>query len=188
MRSEREKMLAGELYRPTDPELVTMRRRARKMARALYDISPDDPTKRDELLRALLGTVGVTPEIEPPFHCDYGVHIHAGARLYVNANCVFLDCARIDIGDDVMIGPGVHLYTATHPLDAATRISGVEYAKPVRIGHRVWIGGAAVIAPGVTIGDEAVIAAGSVVIRDVPAGAKVGGNPARPLGGGSPIA
>jgi maltose O-acetyltransferase len=173
--SERAKMLAGELYDAMDPELAAGRRRARDLV-TRYNADPE-PT----LLRELLGEVGADAVVEPPFHCDYGDNVVIGERFYANAGCVFLDCAAITIGDRVLLGPGVHFYAATHPLDAETRRSGLEYARPVTIGDDVWIGGAAVVLPGVTIGDRAVIGAGSVVSRNVPTDVVAAGNPCRPL-------
>ncbi|MDI3288242.1 sugar O-acetyltransferase [Polyangium sp. 15x6] len=179
--SERERMLAGELYRPDDPELVAARSRARRLSRAYDEVPEDEPARRREILDALFGTLGSGAFIEPPFRCDYGVNIHAGDGLYMNFGCVLLDCNRIDIGHRVLLAPGVHIYTATHPLDAALRASGRELARPVRIGDDVWLGGGAIVLPGVTIGDGAVIGAGSVVTKDVAAGWVVAGNPARPI-------
>ncbi|WP_348652863.1 sugar O-acetyltransferase [Polyangium sp. y55x31] len=179
--SERERMLAGELYRPDDPELVAARTRARRLSRAYDEIPEDEPTRRRKILDALFGTLGSKAFLEPPFRCDYGANIHAGDSLYMNFGCVLLDCNRIDIGHRALLGPNVHIYTATHPLDAALRASGRELAKPVRIGNDVWIGGGAIVLPGVTIGDGAVIGAGSVVTKDVAAGWVVAGNPARPI-------
>jgi maltose O-acetyltransferase len=173
--TERERMLAGELYDASDPELVAGRRRVRE----LVDRYNADPAP--ELLRELLGEVGPDAVVEPPFHCDYGDNVALGERFYANAGCVFLDCARIAFGDRVLLGPGVHVYAATHPVDTETRRRGLEYARPVTIGDDVWIGGAAVVLPGVTIGDRAVIGAGSVVTKDVSADVVAGGNPCRPL-------
>lgn len=176
-RSEREKMLAGELYVALDPELVAARRRARTVLRE-YNAQEDAATRRS-LLERLLGAVGPDAWIEPPFFCDYGSHIHLGARAYLNSQCVILDCNRVDIGDDAMFGPGVHVYAATHPLDADERIQGRELAHPVRIGAKTWIGGGAIICPGVTIGEGTTIGAGSVVTRDVPPYVLAVGNPCR---------
>jgi maltose O-acetyltransferase len=178
-------MIAGDLYLASDPELVDLRRRARRLTRLFNQTSEDQSAERAALLGELFGSLGPGPEIEPDFRCDYGFNIRAGARLYVNFGCVILDCAPVTIGDNCLIGPGVHVYAATHPADAAARARGREFARPVSIGHNVWIGGGAIICPGVTIGDDAVIGAGSVVIRDVPAGAVVAGNPARSLRGPS---
>jgi maltose O-acetyltransferase len=178
MPSEREKMIAGQLYRASDPELVAAHLRAQELLARYNASAPSVAAEREALLRELFGALGDAPIVKPRFACDYGF-IRAGRNLFVNYDCVFLDCAPIDIGDDVQIGPAVQLYTATHPLDPAVRRSGLEAARPVRIGDNVWIGGGAIVLPGVTIGDDAVIGAGSVVTRDVPAGKVVVGNPAR---------
>lgn len=179
MKSELDKMIAGDLYRADDPELVAARLAARKLVRRFNHSDDDDLSGRFALLTELFGAVGEGSFIEPTFRCDYGFNIRIGRKFYANFDCVFLDCAPITIGDEVMLAPGVHLYTATHPMDHETRASGLELARPITIGNRVWIGGRSVILPGVTIGDFAVIAAGSVVSRDVPAGAVVRGVPAR---------
>ena len=180
MPSEREKMIAGELYRASDPELVAARLRAQELLVRYNASAPADAGARSALLRELFGAVGNAPTVMPRFSCDYGFNITIGRNLFVNYDCVFLDVAPIEIGDDVQIAPAVQLYTATHPLDPAVRRSGLEGGLPIRIGHNAWIGGGAIVHPGVTIGDDAVIGAGSVVTRDVAAGAIVVGNPARP--------
>jgi maltose O-acetyltransferase len=179
--SERDKMLAGELYLASDAELLAARHRARRLTRAHGELDPADAAGQEAVLRQLFGTLGAGATIEPPFACDYGTNIHAGARLYINVQGVILDCARVDIGDDVLMGPGVHLYTATHPLDAAVRASGLELARPIRIGRRVFLGGGTRVLPGVTIGDDTVVGAGSVVTRDLPPGVVAAGNPCRVL-------
>jgi len=184
MPSEREKMIAGELYRASDPELAAAHLRAQDLLARYNATAPRDASQRDALLRKLFGAVGDGTVVKPRFMCDYGFNIRAGRNLFVNYDCIFLDVAPIEIGDDVQIAPAVQLYTATHPLDPAVRRSGLESGRPIRIGHNVWIGGGAIVLPGVTIGDDAVIGAGSVVTRDVPAGAIVVGNPARVRGGG----
>jgi maltose O-acetyltransferase len=179
MPTEREKMISGELYRASDPELVAAHLRAQELL-ALYNASaPSDGSGRTSLLRELFGAVGDGTVVKPRFLCDYGFNIRAGRNLFVNYDCIFLDVAPIDIGDDVQIAPAVQLYTATHPLDPQMRRSGLESGRPIRIGDNVWIGGGAIVLPGVTLGDDAVIGAGSVVTRDVPAGVVVVGNPAR---------
>lgn len=177
--SEFAKMLAGELYLSYDPELVDLRRRARRLTRMFNQTTEEQSPERSALLTELFGTLGPSADIEPDFRCDYGFNIRAGARLYMNFGCVVLDCALVTIGDGCLFGPGVHLYTATHPLDTATRASGRELARPITLGHNVWIGGGAIIGPDVTIGDGAVIGAGSVVVKSVAAGEVVVGNPAR---------
>jgi maltose O-acetyltransferase len=169
-------MVAGELYDALDPELVEARERARLLL-ARYNATGDR-----EALTALFGRLADDTVVEPPFHCDYGFNISVGRRFYANVNCVFLDCAPIEIGDHVLLGPGVHLYTATHPPDAAERRSGLELAKPISVGDDAWLGGGAIVLPGVTIAARAVVGAGSVVTRDVSADERVAGNPARPIG------
>jgi maltose O-acetyltransferase len=178
--TEREKMLAGEPYRASDPELRTAHMRAQRLLARYNASAPGDFAERTSLLRELFGSVGENAIVQPRFSCDYGTQIKAGRNLFVNYDCVFLDCAPIELGDDVQIGPAVQIYTATHPLEPGLRRSGLESALPVRIGNNVWIGGAAVVLPGVEIGDDVVIGAGSVVTRSVARGAVVVGNPARP--------
>lgn len=181
MRSEKEKMLAGELYDAGDPQLVRERRRARDLLRALNGPGGGEAEARAEIIRELIGAAGEGVLIEPPFFCDYGSNIRLGDRVFFNFNCVVLDVAQVIIGSDVMFGPAVQLYTATHPMDYQTRRAGLEAAKPVTIGSDVWIGGGAIILPGVTIGARSVIGAGSVVTRDVPDGVFAAGNPCRVL-------
>lgn len=178
MDSEKEKMLNGGLYDATDPELVAERERARDLTRLYNRTTTDDSDDRRELLEDLLGAFGEDCYIEPPFRCDYGDNIHVGEHFDANFDCVVLDVCRVDIGKNCMMGPGVHIYTATHPLDAEDRVAGPEYGKPVTIGDNVWIGGRAVINPGVTIGDDVVVGSGAVVTEDVPDGVVVQGNPA----------
>ena len=146
----------------------------------MYNATTEEETaRRRELLVELFGAIGAGEEIEPDFRCDYGFNIRAGAKLFMNFGCVVLDCAPVTIGDGCLFGPGVHIYAATHPTDPAVRLTGRELARPVTIGHNVWVGGGAIICPGVTIGDGAVIGAGAVVTRDVGAGVTVVGNPGR---------
>lgn len=179
--TEKEKMLKGELYHAGDPELVRDRKNARRLTRLYNQTLEIEGTERNALLAELLGSMGKDPYIEPTFRCDYGYNIHLGDHFYANFDCVFLDVCDIRIGNHCFIAPGVHIYTATHPLHAKERISGAEYGKPVTIGHNVWIGGGAIINPGVRIGDNAVIASGAVVTKDVRENMVVGGNPARIL-------
>ena len=178
--SNKEKMLTGELYFANDPELLGERRAAQRLL-AQYNITDaDDQPRRMALLRELFGVVGESADVLPRFHCDYGYNIRVGRNCFISYNCVFLDCAPIEIGDDLQMAPAVQLYTAYHPLDRHTRVvEALEYAKPIRIGSGVWIGGGAIVLPGVTIGDGAVIGAGSVVTRDVPPETLAVGNPAR---------
>ena len=178
MGSEKEKMLNGELYDADDPELVAERKRARELTRRYNHTTADDHTERQELLEELFGSLGDECAVEPPFRCDYGYNIHVGENFYANFDCVILDVCRVDVGQNCQIGPGVHIYTATHPLDARERIKGPEYGKPVTVGDNVWIGGRAVLNPGVTVGDNSVIASGAVVTEDVPEDVVVQGNPA----------
>ena len=172
-------MVSGELYLAADPELVRLRANARRILRA-YNASVEG-AGRAELLEELLGRKAENLWIEPPFYCDYGLNISVGRNVYFNFDCVVLDVAPITIGNDTMFGPAVQIYTATHPLDALERRSGREFARPVTIGSDVWVGGASIINPGVTVGDAAVIGSGSVVTRDVPARVFAAGNPARPI-------
>jgi len=178
-RSEKEKMLAGELYLANDPELVGERRAAQRLLAEYNATGADDPAARMAVLRQLLGAVGDGADIQPRFACDYGANIRLGHCAFINYNCVFLDCAPIEIGDDLQMGPAVQLYAAYHPLDRATRVAGWEMAKPIRIGHGVWIGGGAIVLAGVTIGDGCVVGAGSVVTHDLPPGSVAVGSPAR---------
>jgi maltose O-acetyltransferase len=177
-RSEWQKMVAGELYRAQDPELVALRANARRILR-LYNASVESGGEREALLEELLGARAEGLWIEPPFYCDYGRNIAVGRNVYFNFGCIILDVAPVTIGDDVMFGPAVQIYTATHPLGAAERRSGLEYGRPIRIGSDVWVGGATVINPGVTIGAATVIGSGSVVTRDLPEGVFAAGNPCR---------
>lgn len=176
-RSEKEKMLAGERYNILDPALEVERQRVKKLLR-LYNQSEETP-ERQTILEQMLGTVGKEAIIWPPFYCSYGRNIHLGDNVFLNYMCVILDNNEVRIGDHVMIGPSVQIYTAAHDLKAATRIQGWEVAKPITIEENVWIGGGAIILPGVKIGRNAVVGAGAVVLRDVPANAVVAGNPAR---------
>ena len=178
MSEEKQKMIAGEYYRPGDATLRAARLRARHLVHRYNHTAPDEKAERRALLADLLGQ-SEGAYIEPSFRCDYGYNIYLGNNFYANFDCVMLDVCPVRIGDNCMLAPGVHIYTATHPLDATERNSGLEYGKPVTIGDNVWIGGRAVINPGVTIGDNAVIASGAVVTKDVPANAVVGGNPAK---------
>ena len=180
MNSNHEKMIAGEPYEAWDPELVKARRESQRL-QAAFNATPTGSAERLALLRQLFGSAGDAPHVESTFRCDYGFNIHVGRNFYANFDCVVLDAAPVRIGDDCLLAPGVHLYTSTHPFDRAVRASGVESALAITIGHGVWIGGRAVVNPGVTIGDGAIVASGSVVVRDVPPMTLVGGNPAREI-------
>lgn len=170
-------MLRGELYHGFDPELTRERQHA-EVQLLRYNTSTDHE-ERTALLRTFLGAAGEGCFIKPSFACDYGYNIFLGANVFLNSNCVLLDVLPIRIGDGTQIGPAVQIYTADHPRGPATRRSGLEFGRPVTIGANVWIGGGAILLPGITVGDDAVIGAGSVVTRDVPTGATVVGNPAR---------
>lgn len=179
MNTEKAKMINGELYNPADSELEKERTNARRITRLYNHTNEAEGNKRMELLKELFGSTGETIYIEPSFRCDYGYNIHVGENFYANFNCVILDVCEISIGDNCFIAPGVHIYTATHPLNAKERISGLEYGKPVTIGNNVWIGGGSIINPGVQVGDNVVIGSGTVVTKDVPDNVVIGGNPAR---------
>jgi maltose O-acetyltransferase len=172
-------MLSGELYNASDPVLASERRRARNLLKELNDSWDDQQDRRAEILRQLFCAVGSNLWIEPPFYCDYGSNIFLGDNVYFNFNCVILDPARVEIGNNVLVGPNVQIYTATHPLDPAQRRQLLEYAREIRIGSDVWIGGGAILCPGVSIGARSVIGAGSVVTKDVPEGVLAAGNPCR---------
>jgi maltose O-acetyltransferase len=178
MRSEREKMLAGELYNALDPELVTARNRARDLCQALNRSREEDVEERRRILQDLFGGGGDTVWMQPPFYCDYGTNIELGERVFFNFNCVVLDVCTVRIGSFTLFGPAVQIYTPLHPLDAELR-RREEYGKPIEIGADVWVGGGAIILPGVRIGARAVIGAGSVVTRDVPEATFAAGNPCR---------
>lgn len=180
MPTEKEKMLAGDLYRPGDPQLAAERRRAQELMRAYNQTIVGEPS-RINILSELLGSGAKTAALRPTFQVDYGYNIFLGEGVFMNYGCVLLDVCPIRIGDKTEIGPLVQILAADHPRDAATRDTGLELGRPVTIGKNVWIGGGAIILPGVTIGDDAIIGAGAVVTRDVPAQATVAGNPARPL-------
>jgi maltose O-acetyltransferase len=180
MHTEKQKMLAGERYHAGDAELAGDRGAAAAwMVRYNASLALASAERR-ALLRELLGHVGDGAAIRPPFHCDYGYNIRLGTDVFFNFSCVILDVVSVEIGDGTQIGPMVQLLTADHPRDPAERKSGVEFGRPIVIGQNVWIGGGAIILPGVTVGDDAVIGAGAVVTRNVPSGVTVVGNPARP--------
>lgn len=172
-------MVESELYNSADSELVSMRMRARRLTREFNNSTEEELEKRFRIVNELFGTAGKKIFIEPPFRCDYGSNIFAGARVFMNFNCTILDCAEVHIGDDVFFGPNVQIYTATHPLDAELRSSGVESAKPIYIGNKVWLGGGVIVCPGVSIGENSTIGAGSVVTKDIPANVFAGGNPCK---------
>lgn len=180
MRTEREKMLAGELYDPLDPDLTQARERARDLCQDLNATREADREVRRRILRALFAAGGESVWMQPPFYCDYGSNIVLGERVFFNFNCVVLDVCQVTIGDYTLFGPAVQIYAATHPLEANLRRTQ-ESGKPITIGSDVWVGGGAILCPGVTVGSRTVIGAGSVVTRDIPAGVLAGGNPCRVL-------
>lgn len=177
MRSEKEKMLAGQLYDPRDPQLSAARRRARLLFKALNDTRDDQQDERVRLIKELIPASGREVWIEPPFYCDYGSNITLGDRVFFNFNCVVLDVAPVLIGSGVLFGPSVQIYSATHPLSAAERRAGLESGNGIEIGDETWIGGAAIICPGVRVGARSVVGAGSVVTRDIASGVFAAGNP-----------
>jgi maltose O-acetyltransferase len=181
MQTEKTKMLAGELYNALDPQLMAERRRTRLLVKQLNDTRDDEKHQRRQLLQQLIGQQGDGLWIEPPFYCDYGSNITVGDKVFFNFNCVVLDVMQVTIGSYTLFAPNVQIYTATHPLDWQERASGLEFAKPVTIGSHVWVGGGAIICPGVSIGDRTVIGAGSVVTKDIPADVFAAGNPCRPI-------
>jgi maltose O-acetyltransferase len=178
MKTEKEKMLAAELYDPLEPQLCRERDRCRDLCLLLNATRENQKEERQRLLAELFGQQ-TDAWVQPPFFCDYGTNIVLGSKVFFNFNCVVLDCAKVTIGNNVLFAPAVQIYTATHPISAAERRKWLESAKPITIGSDVWVGGGAIICPGVTIGDRAVIGAGSVVTRDIPCDVIVAGNPAR---------
>ncbi|WGL15046.1 sugar O-acetyltransferase [Microbulbifer bruguierae] len=177
--NEKQKMLAGEMYNPADTQLAEMRQRARRISEELNNTSQQHRLHRDHLIRELFGSTGEQIQIESPFHCDYGENIHVGENFFANFGCVILDVAEVRFGDNCMLAPQVGIYTATHPLDPRERCSGLEYAKPITIGDNGWIGGMAVINPGVTLGNNVVVASGAVVTKSFGDNVVLAGNPAR---------
>ncbi len=178
-KTEREKMLAGELYWAADGELTKMHMAARRLLHACNFSLPDEIDKRRNIMRSLFGELGADFVIRPPFYCDYGCHIFAGDRLFINYDCTILDCNTVHLGNDVLIGTKVQIYTAYHPTDPEIRLTGKELAAPISIGDNVWIGGGVIVCPGVSIGSNVTIGAGSVVTRDIPSNVVAVGNPCR---------
>ena len=181
MASHKQRMLAGELYSGQDPELVADHLRARRLLDRFNASLADEDAPRRDLLRELFAAFGEGAVVRPPFQCDYGSNIRIGRGTFVNYGCVMLDCNPVTIGEDVQIGTAVQIYTPDHPLDAETRRSGLESARPVSIGNNVWLGGGAIVCSGVTIGADTVVGAGSVVVRDLPPGVVAAADPCRVL-------
>lgn len=179
MRTEKEKMLAGELYNASDPQLTQERVKARLLTKKLNDSRKDEEELQAEIIKELIPNAGPNIWIEAPFYCDYGSNIFTGEKVFFNFNCVILDVMKVTIGSRTMFGPNVQIYTATHPIDPVERSSGLEFAKAITIGDDVWVGGSAVICPGVTIGDRTIIGAGSVVTKDIPSDVIAAGNPCK---------
>ncbi|VXC34415.1 sugar O-acetyltransferase [Sphingomonas sp. 8AM] len=182
-RSEKQKMLAGEAYHAADAELIADHQAALAWMERYNAAAALPAAERRAILRERLAAVGEGAVIRPPFHCDYGYNIRLGDDVFLNYSCIILDVVAVTIGKGTQIGPAVQILTADHPRDPAARATGAEWGRPIVIGRNVWIGGGALILPGVTIGDDAIIGAGSVVTRDVRAGATVAGNPARERSG-----
>lgn len=177
IKTERQKMIDGELYFSADPELITARKFAREQMKLINN--EEDRLIRRQLVEETFGSTGTGSYIEPTINFDYGFNIHVGKNFYANFNSIFLDVCPITIGDNCMFGPNAQLYTATHPLHPVKRNSGLEFGKPITLGNNVWLGGGVVITPGVTLGDNVVVAAGSVVTKSFPANCVIGGNPAK---------
>lgn len=179
MKTEKQKMLAGEPYLAWDETLYAERIACRKILQQLNNSIPDSDEWKSAIQQLIPNAKGEV-YLEPPFRCDYGTNIHVGKNFYANFNCVLLDVNRIDIGDNVMLAPNVQIYTAGHPIEVKGRVEeGIEFGLPIKIGHNVWIGGGAIICPGVTIGDNSVIGAGAVVTKDIPDNVVAAGNPCK---------
>ena len=179
MVTEKEKMLSGGMYDATDPQLIAERRRARDLCKSLNESHDSEQELRERIIRELFGSAGEAIWIEPPFYCDYGSNITLGSKVFFNFNCVILDPASVIIGSNVLFGPGVQVYTPTHPINASDRRTWREFSQPVEIGSDVWVGGGSIICPGVRIGSRSVIGAGSVVTNDIPEDVFAAGNPCR---------
>lgn len=177
--TEKEKMLKGELYDACEATLMEERFVCKELCYDYNHLRPRQMERRQELMRRILGRVEGRCLIEPPFWCDYGYNISIGENFYANHGLTILDCAEVKFGRNVLIGPGCGFFTAGHPLDADTRNKGLEFAKPIRVGDDVWFGGNVTVCPGVTIEDGCVVAAGSVVTKDMPTHSLVAGNPAK---------
>ncbi|MFE0720166.1 sugar O-acetyltransferase [Streptomyces rochei] len=180
-RTQLERMRAGDLYIADDPEIARMQQRAVRLAARYQAAYAQDPDAARLVLEELLGSLGAEAHVRPPLYVDYGSNITIGARTFVNYNLTALDVAAVTIGEDCQIGPNVQLLTPTHPVEPGPRRDKLEAARPITVGNNVWLGGGAIVLPGVTIGDNSVIGAGAVVTKDVPANVVAVGNPARPV-------
>jgi len=179
--TEKEKMLTGKPYKAFAEDLLKERQYAKEMLFDFNGLRPTEIEKRNEIIKRLFGKVGREFFIEPPLRCDYGYNISIGENFYSNYNCIILDCAPVSIGDNVLFGPNVSLFTAGHPIHPVPRNEGIEYAFPITIGNNVWIGGGVIVNPGITIGDNVVIGSGSVVTKDIPSNVIAVGNPCKVL-------
>lgn len=179
MKTEKEKMIDGELYNALDEQLSNDRTKTRLLLQKLNNANADDNDTMSEALQGLIPNAGKELWIQPPFYCDYGYNIETGDKVFFNFNCVVLDVTKVTIGSRTMFGPNVQIYTATHPINAEERAGGLEYAKPIVIGDDVWVGGSVVICPGVTIGNRSILGAGSVVTKDIPDDVFAAGNPCK---------
>lgn len=179
MKIEKEKMLSGELYHASDAELSKERLNALRLSKVLNNLPAEAREERLKVLKELMPNAGQELSVQPPFYCDYGYNIYAGEQVCFNFNCIVLDVMPVKIGSRTMFGPNVQLYTASHPINNKERATGAEFAKPIIIGEDVWVGGSAVICPGVSIGDRTVIGAGSVVTKDIPSDVLAAGNPCK---------
>lgn len=181
MNSEKEKMISGKLYKAFDKELLNERQYAKEQIFNFNSFRPNEVAKRNEVIKMLFGKTKNTFFIEPPFRCDYGYNIEIGENFYSNYNLIILDCTKVIIGDNVLIGPNVSIYTAGHPVHYEIRNQEYEYALPIHIGNNVWIGGNVIINPGITVGDNSVIGSGSVISKDIPGNVIAAGNPCKVL-------
>ena len=178
-KTEKQKMISGELYNAFEDVLIAERTSAHKLFTELNNLGKSTPEAREGILKKLFQSCGKNVWVESPFFCDYGLLISVGDNVFINFNCTILDAAEVKIGNGVLLGPNVHLYSATHPTDSALRAEGLEYAKPIHIEDNVWVGGSVVICPGVTVGARTVIGAGSVVTKSLPPDVVAAGNPCR---------
>jgi galactoside O-acetyltransferase len=181
MKSEKEKSHSGELYKAFGEELLSERQEARKLISQFNALPPDEIEKRNLIIKKLFGKTGKSFFIEPPFRCDYGYNISIGENFYANFNCIVLDCVPVKIGNNVLFGPGVNIYTAGHPVHHELRSQEYEFALPITIGDNVWIGGNSIVNPGISIGDNSVIGSGSMVTRNIPSNVIAAGNPCKIL-------